>query len=453
MAAKNRTERGQALIIALAVTAVLVSLIAITAESQRISVAAVANRMEERRTRMTAMNAVQLAIQSLLEGNSGVAGITTGTASSTGTGTNNVTNTITSNLDDWALLGTGGSVATPGAVKYVVTDCSFRMQVIDTCSLLDINTATSAMLTNLPLTQQQVDCLTDFRSTGETALPDGAKDAYYNALTNPYDAKEARFDTFDELLHVEWFTPDVLYDPQSVTNTAVTFQPLTNGQQPALYDLCTAYAYAPILTATGGSKTNISGTNVSLQSLTQLGISAASAAIIYSNGTGNGNTRRLNWASIGQILARVTNKSDQAAILNNLTVGASTVKEGLININTASQNVLQTVPGITSDIAAAIVSQQASGFSSLGAVANVAGMSGTALQQSADLLTAVSQTFEIRVVATAGVDTEAFTAIVQIQNSVPKIVYFGRAPLPTAQMISRWGWPQDTSSETDLVTS
>ena len=451
--AKTRRSRGQALIIALVVTAVLVTLITVTAQSQRVALAAVTNRMEARRARIAASDAVQLAIQALLEGKSGVSGVTVGTANSQNSSTtNNVTNTITSNLDDWALLGAGGSASQPGLVKYVVNDCSFRVQVVDTCSLIDINTANSTQLMNLPLTQQQVDCLLDFRSTGDTPRPDGAKDSYYNALTNPYDAKEARFDTLDELLQVEYFTPDVLYDPQNISNTGNGFQSMANGQQPTLYDLCTAYAYAPVVSATGTPLTNLQTPGMSIQTLTRLGISQTAATQILANGTGNGQARRLNWTSIGQLLGRITSKPDQTAILNNLTIGTSTVKEGQININTASQNVLQTVPGITPDVAAAIVSQQSSGFASLGAIVNVSGVTGAVLQQAADSLTAVSQTFELRIVSTAGLDTEAYTAIIQIQNSIPKIVYFGRAPLPPTQMMSHWGWNADTTSETDLVT-
>ncbi len=437
---KSRRRSGQALLIALGVTLILVSILTVTASSQRTAMQAQSARMSQRRTSLIARSAAELAIQYLMEGKSGISGTTS--AASTSTSTSTVTTTVTTLTDDWATLGD------TGAVKFVVGSDSFRMQVVDTCSLMDINQTTPAQLVTMGLTQEQADCINDYRTAGETPAADGAKDSYYNGLANPYNAKLANFDTLDELLLVKGITPDVLYDPQTSTGT-VTLQTLTNGATPALYDLCTAYAYAPNTTATGGTRVNVN-TSTAAQ-LVQRGISPTLAALLRPAGG-----RPTTWTSLGQIFTTLggnLSQADQRAILNNLTVTAATQQEGALNINTASQNVLMTVPGITSDIATAIVAQQQSGFSTLGAIVSVPGISTRVLGTLANRISIASTSFEARIVATAGSTQTAYIAIVQVTAGVPKIVSISPAPFSAAQMISRWGWESDTTSETDLVQS
>jgi general secretion pathway protein K len=440
----KKRESGQALLIALGVTLILVSVLTVTASNQRTAMRAEANRMSQRRTYLVAQSAAQMAIQYLMEGQSGISATNTASSSSSTTTTSVVTTSVTTSLDDWATLGN------TGAMKFVLGDTSFRMQIIDTCSLLDINQMTATQFVNIGLTQQEADCINDFKTAGETPAPDGAKDSYYNGLANPYNAKLARFDTFDELLQVEDVTPDVLYDPQNVSGT-VTLQALTNGQMPALSDLCTAYAYASNTTASGGTRLNINTTPI--PQLTQaIGPLATTLTTLPGGG---GPVRRRTYANLGAIFTAFPNltAAQETTILNNLTTTNGTQVEGLVNINTASQNVLMLLPNVTSDVAAAIVAQQQAGFSTLGAITGVSAVSSRLLASIADHICIASTTFEARIVATAGSAQTAYTAIVQVTAGVPKIVSITPTPFAASQMIIRWGWQTDTTDETDLVQS
>jgi type II secretory pathway component PulK len=467
---RRRPQSGQALLVALGVTVILVSMLAVTAANQRSAMQAESGRMAQRRTYLVAESAANLALQYLMEGNSGVGATTTATATTfTSSGQMGPTppadtTAVSTLLDDWATVGeTGG-------MKFVLADTSFRVQIVDTSSLLDVNESTAAELVNIGLTPEQADCINDYHTAGETPAPDGAKDSYYNGLSNPYNAKLARFDTLDELLQVEWITPDILYDPQNQGGT-VSMQALTNGQMPALYDLCTTYAFAPNTTATGGSRMPMTSL------ITQL--SGATQAALYPQGVpgptgrpgaggrptgGTGTTGRPGAGGIGARTPTYTtiasvfraapqmSQADARVILNSMaTTAGATTTEGLVNINTASQNVLMLLPNMTPEVAGAIVSQQQSGFSTLGDILTVGGVSNQLLASIAGQICIASTTYEARIIATAGTQQAAYTAIVQVSGGVPQIVSITPTPFPASQMILRWGWQTDTTDETDLV--
>lgn len=98
-----------------------------------------------------------------------------------------------------------------------------RYGITDECARLDLNLVTEPQLRRLlnnviPQTTENavdinvlVDSLLDWREAGNTARPNGAKDAYYSALFPPYQAKKAPFSTIEELLLVRGFTGWVVF--------------------------------------------------------------------------------------------------------------------------------------------------------------------------------------------------------------------------------------------------
>src|SRR5579863_3789070 len=204
----RRKQQGTAFVIAIGTLAGLVAVVASVAATVSLSGAARVNREEAKRARMAAISGIQYAFAAL-QGQSA---------------------TAANQNDAWATTGCS-AYTSPGDTVFQVADGYFRVQIVDACSLIDINTAPSAQLLNLPLLQEQVDSLTDWRSPGETPLPDGAKDAFYNALPQPYNAKLGPLDTIDELLQVQDFTRDIIWDTNTnTTNTQMQTQ--ANGQQP-----------------------------------------------------------------------------------------------------------------------------------------------------------------------------------------------------------------------------
>ena len=475
----RRRESGQVLLVALGVSVILVGMLAMTASNEESAIKAESNRMAARRTHMAAVAAGQLTIQYLMEGNSGVGATTTAQATTLASGNPGPTppadtTAVSTTLDDWYTVGQNGQM------KFVLGDVTFRMQIIDECSLLDINQASSQEMQNLGLTQEQGDCITDYRTAGETPQPDGAKDDYYNALPNPYNAKLARFDTVDELLQVQWMTPDALYDPQQQGGT-VQMQALPNGQMPSVYDLVTTYAYAPNTTATGGTRTSLNALYNQLsvgtrQRLFPAGNPTAAApgrpgagggaagaggrqARPGGGGTttrpGQGGIRNPTYTTMAQVFTADPGmpQADARVILNNMTYGTGTNIEGLINVNTASQNALAALPNMDPNVAAAIVQQQQSGFQTLGDLLTVSGVTPQLLGQVGVNFSIASTTYECRVIVTAGTEQDAYIVVVQVTGGVPQIVAINPTPFPAEQMLLRWGWQPEATGETDLITN
>lgn len=426
---RNR-QNGQALLVVLAVTALLVSVLAVTASNQRTALRATTNRVELRKLRLIGQAAVQQALQSIIEG----------TTNSTTSGSTSTTKTSVTLQDAWATLGTSGGD------RFTLPDGSFRIQIVDASSLIDLNTASQATLQNLPLTQEQVDCLLDFRTAGTTPRADGAKDSYYDGLQNPYNAKLRNLSTFDELLQVKQFTPQTLYG-YSNTQGNVTLQALTNGAQPTLADVATVNAFSQPTSATGAALINVNNPASAARIRTLRGLTNNTIVALTRNPP-------TNFPDIGAVLAIARTTAEKKVILDNLTASFQTRPEGLVNVNTASQNVLSVLPGITPDIASAIVSRQSSGFTSLGAITDVPGIA-AALNRVAPLLTVTSQTYQIRILATTGDAngnpgfSQAYIATVEVANGNGKVVSFGEAPFN--DMSTRWTWSDTTTSDIQLV--
>jgi general secretion pathway protein K len=422
-------RRGAILVVALAVLAGLIAILASAAATHQLFVQAEANRLETDRARLAAMSGIQHGLQALYAQiqtqSSGGGTSSSGTTSQSG---------ATTTQDDWAKFGNFGDD------KFVTGNSSFRVQIVDLAGMININTATQEQLQRLPLTSEQIDSLLDFREAGTDARPEGGKDQYYNQLPNPYNAKLRGFDTFDELLQVKGFTPSVLYTPQTdvISSTQVT---PSNEEQPALVDIVTTYSFSPENNPQGQAKINVNAGNAAqrLPRLLQLGLQPQIATVISNQ----------NWPTLGSLLQQVPGLSvdQQKIILDNCTTSAAPRVQGKINLNTATESVLNSVPGMTNDIAQAIIQQQSQGFASLGDLLNVPGVSGDALAM-VDYFTVSSQTFLVRSVGTSGSATVALQAIIDVQNNTPKIIQIQEPPYTDYAV--RWGWQDEPSTETVL---
>lgn len=95
-----------------------------------------------------------------------------------------------------------------------------RFGLVDEERKININTAESKIIKNVFryvlnidefLAQQFAASIVDWRDgDSELSIPSGsAEDAFYNDLQHPYEAKDANFESFDELLLVKGITPGI----------------------------------------------------------------------------------------------------------------------------------------------------------------------------------------------------------------------------------------------------
>ena len=96
---------------------------------------------------------------------------------------------------------------------------SYTVKIVDESGKVDINTTSDVVLKNLfmnmGIRMEDADTITDsimdWKDSDDLHRLHGAESDFYMSLPNPYKAKNARFDTIEELLLVKGMTPDILY--------------------------------------------------------------------------------------------------------------------------------------------------------------------------------------------------------------------------------------------------
>jgi type II secretory pathway component PulK len=410
------------MVVVLAALAGVMTGVAIYALNQNDAVKTSINRSEHRRARLAAEAGIQYALTAIQ------------------TVADAPQNPVTTN-DDWFTLGnTGGDT-------FIVGSESFRVQIQDNSSRLDLNTITEAQLSNLPLTQEQIDSFLDWREAGSTPRAEGGKDEFYNALTKSYNTREGRIQTVTELLQVKGWTPDTLFNVQ--TNTVNTNRTNNNTPVSPIYDLVSLDCYSGVYDPQGNSKRDINQATLTAQQLSQAAQITIQAATTIINARNLQPNRQ--FARLSQVLTLPGIAGNQQTIrnvLDRMTVATATRVEGHININTATAEVLSNLNGVTEDIANQIVdSRPTSGYTQLSDVLTVSSDSAF-LAAAADWLTVTSQSFRVRVVGKAGASTVGLEAIVTINQSVPTVIRI-EEPIYSG-LPDRWGWTSDGNTTTLL---
>ncbi|MEQ1823755.1 MAG: helix-hairpin-helix domain-containing protein [Fimbriimonadaceae bacterium] len=405
-------QSGGILVITLVVMAAIVAALSITAANQEIRTRVTINRLEQRRARLAADAGVARAMAALA--------------------------TQDPNLvlqeGDWFTLGNSA------ADRFLIGDDSFRLEIKDASSLVSLNTATEEQLLNLGLTTEQTDSLLDWREPDGAARPEGAKNDYYNSLQEPYNIKGARLDSLDELILIRGFDNLAVYGALQDSSNAIR-----NGEGAfALYQLVTTDGFSPNVGQDGQPKTDVN--QAQLQQFTQAGIPAQTAAAIIARRNGQG-----TFTSMSLVLQTPgLNNNTAGTLLDRFSVSSEQRVEGKLNLNTVSETTLQSIPNITTDIAQAIVSQQANGgFAALSEIFQIPGMTLQLAAETADRFAVGSDTFLVRVTGRAGRTDVSIEAVVQIQNGTP--VLLKTLETPQRDMRSLWNWTDETTNEVEII--
>jgi general secretion pathway protein K len=106
--------------------------------------------------------------------------------------------------------------------KDLMGEGEYSVGIIDESGKIDINAMTDGnsdilrnLLKNLDVQEEEtntiVDSILDWKDADDAHHLSGAEDEYYMSLPNPYKAKNANFDTLEELLLVKGMTSEILY--------------------------------------------------------------------------------------------------------------------------------------------------------------------------------------------------------------------------------------------------
>ena len=413
-------KRGVAFLLALAAMAVVVTVVAIAAQNQTGHARLVISRIEQKRAEQVALAGLRRALADIQ-----VVAETT-------------TDPVTLD-DDWAALGTNGSE------EFILGSDSFRIQIIDNCAKLDLNSIPEEALNNFNWTQEQIDSFLDWRTAGQSNRAQGAKDDYYNGLAKPYNAHENQLQSIYELLDIKGFTPQNVFYP--VDNTTSTVTTASSTDLP-LIELVTVDAYSSATTPEGDGRVNVNNAGLQAQQFSQQAqIPLATATqILAQRQTLGGQFQRLS-----QVLATPGVANNQAVIrsvIDRMSVATGNRLTGQLNINTAPAEVLQLLPGLTPDLANQIVdSRPTGGYRLVSELLSVSSDSNF-LNTCADYFNVNSQSFLVRCVGKAGGTEYGIEAVIQIDAGVPKVLRIERPPYP--DLPAQWGW-SDATTQTSLL--
>ncbi|MDX9980173.1 MAG: helix-hairpin-helix domain-containing protein [Lentisphaeria bacterium] len=231
---------------------------------------------------------------------------------------------------------------------------------------LNLNTASKAMLQALPgMTEALAAAIVDWRDEDAEPQPYGAEDETYSRKKPPYRARNAPFDSIEELLLVEGMTEDILYGKDRNRNGLVdpwegdgAGSSLTDY---GIYHLVTVHSAEPNETGGGGEgRTNVTDAQALRRFLTRT-FDAQTASRAESAGP---------YRSVLEFAARSGLEREQfERIAQELTMSDEAMLPGLVNVNVAPLAVLRCLPGIGDGDAEKLIDYRVANSGSLTSIA------------------------------------------------------------------------------------
>ena len=250
-----------------------------------------------------------------------------------------------------------------------------RFGLTDEASKLNLNTAREESLNKLPGMKPILSqALLDFIDTDNTPRPEGAEQEYYDALPQPYRILNGPLSTLDELLLVRGFNAELLcgedanlnfhLDPNE-NNGEESFPPDDRDSRlnVGLSPLLTVNSYEWNEDSEAWPRVNLNDpkdapyTNDLPATFGPFLAACRSNKVVFAHAADLLEARVKVKAAQNQETEIVSGigKEDLATVLDWFTATNAEEIAGLINVNTASSAVLQTVPGIDETLAGNIL--------------------------------------------------------------------------------------------------
>jgi len=254
-----------------------------------------------------------------------------------------------------------------GALRYGLTDEAGK---------LNLNNASETNLLRLPrMTRSLAHALLDFLDADDAPHPEGAEQEYYDALPRPYKIRNGPLRTLDELLLVRGFTPAAVYGEDA--NTNFRLDPNENDSDETappddgdgkldlgLRQYLTVSSYEYDHDAEGNPRVNLNEPSDPLPRADLPEALTNCILVLRSNNITLTHPAELLEArfKVKDAAGRDTEvpsgvgKEELARVLDLFTTHNELTRAGLVNVNTASAEVLAALPGLDEGQAEAIVS-------------------------------------------------------------------------------------------------
>lgn len=250
--------------------------------------------------------------------------------------------------------------------------------VVDEASKLNLNTATVEMLEMLPrMTPELAAAIIDWRDSDSTpGEGGGAEDDVYARLQPPRTCKNGPFESVEELRLVYGMDQTILFgedlnqngilDPNENDGNASPPEDNMDGRlDPGLVEYLTVYSKQTDLMMDGTPRINIHSNLTELQQMFSTNSLDANQILSHFRGTGGspggnppggGNGIVItNDSLLGFYVQSEMSADDFMKIEASITVSNGASLPGLVNVATASEIVLECIPGIGTDYASALV--------------------------------------------------------------------------------------------------
>jgi len=240
--------------------------------------------------------------------------------------------------------------------------CEFTIEITDEASRLNVNTAAEKQLEEIPyMTREITQAILDWRDKDDQPQASGAESGYYLGLRHGYSIRNGPLKTVRELLLVKGVSQEQFYGEEGSRyrnaarrgiQTAGFQGAAKNTSQEVLekgwIEYLTCYSYEINKDALGNNRININKADEN-KLVNELGISKGQAKWIVEN-------RKNNYKSIADLINENSNKnpskdtkSDEAQamdletfgkIADRITITDDNRRTGMVNVNTASKEVL-----------------------------------------------------------------------------------------------------------------
>lgn len=312
-----------------------------------------------------------------------------------------------STTDGWGSL-------SPDLNDVTIGNSSVTVEVVDEASKLNINTATKKQLLALPnMDEAIVAAIIDWRDKNSTPESGGVEGSYYEQLSPPYAIRNDFFGTLRELLLVKGVDADVFYGEDRNLNGSLDFNendgenfpPVDNADgllEEGIGAWLTCYSYEENKDPEGNERFNLKDANEN-KLVNQLGIARKYAKWIAE--------KHKNPKSIADLISRNSPKTPDeagrgnstaidletyAGIVDKLTLSDDKLVLGLVNINTASRDVLLAITEGDDDLVESILAYRNENLlpiTSIGALLSSDSIGVAGFKKIADKITVRSKVF------------------------------------------------------------
>ena len=245
-------------------------------------------------------------------------------------------------------------------------DQEFDYGLTDEAGKINLNSASEEMLLRLPgMTSELAASIIDWRDEDTEISAGGAESEYYLLLPEPYNCKDGPLETVDEILLIKGASKELLYGEDTNLNGILDDNENDgdesdppdnrNGRlEPGFYDYVTVYSIEANVDGEGNARINVSDAAARADIQSALGeIVKEDRALEIMNGI----PTRPDFSSVLDFYFRAGMTADEfAQIADRLTTSADETLPGLVNVNTASKEVLMCLPGLEEKDVDALIS-------------------------------------------------------------------------------------------------